>query len=302
DAKVREEFVDEMLNKEPNIQKHQDEVARLKNLIEEHKRKSLLPESKDLTLQTYLRSKQAAENALVEARKRMTPEVTDKARIARSAEVANSVRQLQAQLEMHKANEQEQSKQEADLGVAITTMTKNSLQWDVNQDELTVLEGLTKYITDQEAQLRIELNDEAKKNAADVIEDTAIIRANEETRLILMTSAAAAGALLLVVLAFAFWEFRARRVGAADDVSHGLGMKLMGTLPDSSARAYGARTNGGGASGHSLLAEAVDATRTILLRAARTEGLRVVMVTSAHTGGGKTALSTPPAASLGQGR
>src|SRR5262249_33084095 len=127
-----------------------------------------------------------------------------------------------------------------------------------------------------------------------------VIGAKEEAGLIRMTSAAAAGALLLVVLAFAFWEFRARRVGAADDVSHGLGMKLMGTLPDSSARAYGARTNGGGASRHSLLAEAGGATRTLLLRAARTEGLRVVMVTSAHSGEGKTSLSTHLAASLAQ--
>jgi capsular exopolysaccharide synthesis family protein len=115
-----------------------------------------------------------------------------------------------------------------------------------------------------------------------------------------MTVAASVGSLILVVLAFGFWEFRARRVGAADDVSHGLGLNLMGTLPDSSARAYGARASGGDASGHSLLAEAVDATRTILLRAARTEGLRVVMVTSAHSGEGKTSLSTHLAASLAQ--
>src|SRR5439155_15631893 len=52
--------------------------------------------------------------------------------------------------------------------------------------------------------------------------------------------------------------------------------------------------------GQSILAEAVDATRTMLLRAARTEGLRVVMVTSAHSGEGKTSLSTHLAASLAQ--
>jgi len=74
----------------------------------------------------------------------------------------------------------------------------------------------------------------------------------------------------------------------------------MGTLPDSSARAYGARANGNGDDGHSLLAEAVDATRTILLRSARADGLRVVMVTSAHSGEGKTSLSTHLAASLAQ--
>jgi polysaccharide biosynthesis transport protein len=46
------------------------------------------------------------------------------------------------------------------------------------------------------------------------------------------------------------------------------------------------------------LNEAIDAVRTLLLHAARSEGLRVVMVTSADSGEGKTTLASQLAASL----
>jgi polysaccharide biosynthesis transport protein len=49
---------------------------------------------------------------------------------------------------------------------------------------------------------------------------------------------------------------------------------------------------------HSILTESVDATRTMLLHAARTEGVRTVMVTSAVAGEGKTSLSCHLATSL----
>jgi capsular exopolysaccharide synthesis family protein len=295
DAKVPQELVDEMLRNEPTVQKLQQDVAELNSTIEKHKARSLIAPEKDTALLGYQSKLKRDQKALDDERHRLRPQVTEKARIARSAELTKDIGQLKSQLAIHEANEKELSDQVDRLTNSVQQLAKDGLRLDVNQDELTVLEGLTKFITDQEAQLRIEIN-EAPKESADVIEDTLILRANEETRLILMTIAASVGTLALVVLAFAFWEFRARRVGAADDVSHGLGMNLMGTLPDARARSYGATSHGD--AGHSLLAEAVDATRTILLRAARTDGLRVVMVTSAHSGEGKTSLSTHLAASL----
>src|SRR4029077_17101810 len=73
-----------------------------------------------------------------------------------------------------------------------------------------------------------------------------------------------------------------------------LGLTLIGTIP---APAAGRRVRPGG---HDLLTEAVDTTRTMLLQAGRAGPLRVVMVTSAHSGEGKTTLSTQLAASLAQ--
>jgi capsular exopolysaccharide synthesis family protein len=295
---VPQGLVEEILSKEPTVQKQQQEVTRLNTLIEQHKAKSVRPQANDRDLLNYQSKLKTEEKALFDERHRLTPQATEKARIERSAELAKNISQLKRQLLIHEENDKRLTAQVEGLTNELQKAANAGLQLDVNQDELIVLEGLTKYITDQEAQVRIELNDEYKKTLADVIEETAIVPANERSRLILMTIAASAGTFFLVILSFAFWEFRARRIGAADDVSHGLGMNLMGTLPDARAKAYGSGTNGD--AGHSLLAEAVDATRTILLRAARTDGFRVVMVTSAHSGEGKTSLSTHLAASLAQ--
>src|SRR5262249_19988477 len=43
---------------------------------------------------------------------------------------------------------------------------------------------------------------------------------------------------------------------------------------------------------HNLIAESVDAFRTVLLHAARTESIRLIMVTSAMPGEGKTSLAS----------
>jgi polysaccharide biosynthesis transport protein len=49
---------------------------------------------------------------------------------------------------------------------------------------------------------------------------------------------------------------------------------------------------------HNVLLESIDATRTMLVHAARTESYRVVMITSAVSGEGKTSLSSHLATSL----
>jgi capsular exopolysaccharide synthesis family protein len=76
-------------------------------------------------------------------------------------------------------------------------------------------------------------------------------------------------------------------------------MNLVGVIPDMAQR-YPRRRGKDQDEADSLLSEAVDATRTMLLRAAKEESLQVVMITSAQSGEGKTLLSTHLAASIAQ--
>src|SRR5207253_4533778 len=76
---------------------------------------------------------------------------------------------------------------------------------------------------------------------------------------------------------------------------------LIGTLPALPANVRVASTgqfNGNALRVQSALSEAVDALRAQLLWAADRDGLRVVMITSANSGEGKTSLATQLAASL----
>jgi polysaccharide biosynthesis transport protein len=105
----------------------------------------------------------------------------------------------------------------------------------------------------------------------------------------------------LVLFGVAFIEFRTRRISMTDEVSRGLGLSVVGALPAVVARTRKAATRDGGArelAQQAQLQEAIDGVRTMLLHAARSEELRVIMVTSACGGEGKTSVASQLAASL----
>jgi polysaccharide biosynthesis transport protein len=122
------------------------------------------------------------------------------------------------------------------------------------------------------------------------------------------TFMAGLGGLGFVMLGISWWEFRARRIGTVDEVIQGLGLKLVGAIPDLSQRWFARRRRPDERAQH-LFVESIDTTRTMLLEGARVdsahrgeEGVtpQVVMVTSAQAGEGKTSLATHLAASLAQ--
>jgi capsular exopolysaccharide synthesis family protein len=124
--------------------------------------------------------------------------------------------------------------------------------------------------------------------------------ARDTSKQMKMAGLAGIGMIGLCLFGVSWWEFRARRISAADEVVQSLRMSLVGTLP---ALPQNARQPVPGNSAADLawqgrLNEAVDSIRTLLLHAARTESLQVVMVTSALQGEGKTSLASQLAASL----
>jgi polysaccharide biosynthesis transport protein len=115
-----------------------------------------------------------------------------------------------------------------------------------------------------------------------------------------IASAGGLGIFMMALFGVAFFEFRSRKICVADEVTHGLGLKVLGTIPAMPARGKKARANDATAQAQWLgqLQESVDAIRTVLLHQARSESLHVIMVTSANSGEGKTTLATQLAASL----
>jgi capsular exopolysaccharide synthesis family protein len=107
----------------------------------------------------------------------------------------------------------------------------------------------------------------------------------------------------LTVLGIAFAEYRTRRVYTPEDVTRGLGIPMVGALPAIPLNALQALPAADGAymTTQAPLLESVDALRTVMLRAAKTDGVRVVMVTSAGGGEGKSSLAAHLAASLARG-
>lgn len=125
--------------------------------------------------------------------------------------------------------------------------------------------------------------------------------AKDMSRQVKLAGVAGFGLAGLMLFGVAWLEFRSRRITAADEVVRGLHMNLVGTLPPMPPVARGPVTNGTMNKDlywQSQLTESVDSIRTMLLHAARTESLHVVMVTSALEGEGKTSVASQLAASL----
>ncbi len=165
------------------------------------------------------------------------------------------------------------------------------------QIEITQLERAVQSIAEKMERLKEEHEADPRVR---LFEPAGIVEMKDDLKQVKMAGAGAAGGFLLALLAVAFWEFRCQRISSVDQVVRGLEMTVMGTLPPLGSRARRLGNRGGRPDvlGHTLLTESIDATRTMLLHAARVRSLHVVMVTSASSGEGKTSVSCHLAASL----
>ena len=115
------------------------------------------------------------------------------------------------------------------------------------------------------------------------------------------SSAQVFGALVALAagcLGVGWWEFRRRRVRSPEEVSTGLGIRVVGAVPASAdVEAIINAPPEEELDGH-LVLESVDAIRTLVLNSARQDATRVLMVTSAEGGEGKTTLACHLASSL----
>jgi capsular exopolysaccharide synthesis family protein len=168
------------------------------------------------------------------------------------------------------------------------------LEW--LQDEILNLDTFNKEVTRQMTALQVEI--QAPPRVTE-LEEAIVAPAQTESSRMRMAGGAGAGAFLAALFGVAFLEFRRRRVNDADEVVQALRMRLVGQLPLVPRRALlGRSTSARNLEWQNRLTESVDAIRTTLLNAARLEGLRRVMVTSAVGGEGKTLLSCHLAVSL----
>jgi capsular exopolysaccharide synthesis family protein len=114
-------------------------------------------------------------------------------------------------------------------------------------------------------------------------------------------SLAGLAAFALLALGVSFLEMRSGKVTDPRRVLGDLHVRVLGSLPAlPKGMGYGQVRSGSARDLYwrSVLTESVDATRTLVVHAAREEALRVILVTSALGGEGKTMLAVHLAASL----
>ncbi|MAG92825.1 MAG: hypothetical protein CMJ48_03650 [Planctomycetaceae bacterium] len=183
-----------------------------------------------------------------------------------------------------------------------TTLTKNNifnaelnrLDQDIAQDG-----ALIDAIATQIEQIEVEIENSPKR-IMEFRKADAPQRRDQKKKI---TGAAAAGfgVFGLFVAAIVFLEYRSHRISRLEEVVDGLGMRIVGnipTMPRASSRRPTGDNRGKTAFWNSVLSESIDSARTVLLRDAKVDSLKAVMICSAVGGEGKSTLSCHLATSL----
>jgi succinoglycan biosynthesis transport protein ExoP len=155
--------------------------------------------------------------------------------------------------------------------------------------EETVLNELNVQLAKEQFELRA-------AQRINVIQEAELQRKDMKKQVI-ATVVAPVGVLFLVCMGLAWTEHRQRRVLTAGEVARGLGIRIVGAVPDMPdlERRLVSPEGEVELEGHPVM-ESIDAIRTLLLRDG--EAARAVLVTSATSGEGKTTLAAHLAGSL----
>jgi capsular exopolysaccharide synthesis family protein len=169
-----------------------------------------------------------------------------------------------------------------------------SLKDEISQSELSVQD-----LAREEQKLKVEVQAPPRVH---LLEDAVTSLRNAERRRYMGMGIGGVAALALSLFGVVFFDLRGRRVSTQDDIIHGLGMQIVGSvpyiLPPNSRRKGRQASSPAHLAGERVFAESIDTTRTVLLHAAKQHSLQVVMITSALGGEGKTSLSCHLAASM----
>jgi capsular exopolysaccharide synthesis family protein len=215
-----------------------------------------------------------------------------------SREHQATVKQLESAIplleERHKKLRADVSRLTTEVGnisVALPAPELVRLREDINQE--------TVFVNNLTQQLNV-LEVEVQAGSRVTLYQEAGLQKVDTKRRVMAAALSPIVALIGVCLAVGWFECRARKIQSADEVTTGLGMRVVGAVPAVPGPALGRLVTTSDAQDEyeSSLLESIDAIRTMLLRDASVEATRVLMVTSAVAGEGKTTLATNLATSL----
>ena len=180
-------------------------------------------------------------------------------------------------------------------GKAIKENSKTGLILESQQIDMKQAADLLTRVNDTIGRLTVE--QDAPPRVTE-LEKAAITKVDVERRKLLFTTGSAIGAFALAAFLVGLIELRVRRLDGPDALPRALGMRVVGTVPGV-PRSVTRRPHAS-AAGHwqALLSESVDNTRTMLLHGAGLSSVRVILVTSAVSGEGKTSLASHLAMSM----
>jgi polysaccharide biosynthesis transport protein len=174
----------------------------------------------------------------------------------------------------------------------------SSVQLDMMKTDVENYETVRKNIAQRRETLEVETS--STPRVQELQKAQVPLTYDNRSAIIALTILAGMLGLALPLGGIVFWDVRKHRINSSADVAKGLGLPVMGSVPMIPGRAI-KRLNSPNKKNQQWnirLAESIDGIAAKLLRNAAMEQHRVVLITSAVSGEGKTTLATQVAMSL----
>lgn len=290
EIEVPESRLEEQLAQDGEIQRIHGRVAQVEDLIRQTERRVSNPQH-PVILQHRSELKRL-QNDLELRRSELRPEIEGQIRkwvVQKSEEGASQIRrqvEILTQQEEQLREELEGQKLAAKR-LGITSFELEALKKDARQ-----IEDVATRIGEEIRRLEVELQSPPRITLHRKAE---VPHEPDRKRKYQMVGLSGFGVFGLILGGIVLLEYRSRRISSVDEVIDGLNFRILGSLPLMPRWATG---TGGGKSRtnrraiwKSIWTESVDSTRTVLLRDAGIESRKIVMVSSAMGGEGKSTLS-----------
>jgi len=295
--KANDAEIEAELLRDPLIAKHMNNISKYKADITKSSRTSRNPRL-DPSISLIWSEIRAEELALRQRRKQIRPLVESQIMSEANPQGTGKSNALGDQVAMLEKLESQYEHELRSIKEETRQFNGKSFDFGLLQAEVELDEKAAKEVGDEMRHVELELNQAPPR--IKTFEKAKVPRAKDQDKKFRISLLAGGGAFLLMIIAITLREYQAQRVGFAEDVARTTGMTVMGTLPVLRRR----RANGRQVQGmedprrKDLLVESIDTTRLMLIRATQPHSLRVVMITSAASGEGKSSLSSHLAVSL----
>ena len=297
-ARVPVAVIEEELQKDPIITEHEERIGLLKQEVMKNSRAVRKPGT-DPSLEATWSKIRTEELALKQRRKKLRALLEAQLRDGPVRGETGSLRSLGDQVAMLEQLESQYKGELQSVKEETREFNNKSFDFGLLQAEVELDEKAAREVGDEIRHVELELNQAPPR--IKTFEKAKVPHAKDQDKKLKMAGLVGGGVFLLIVLAMTFLEYRTHRVGFIDDVVLTTGMPVVGTLPILTRWGAGRLANGQGSSlqrRNDLLVESIDTTRLMLIRATQPESLRVLMITSATSGEGKTSLASHLAVSL----
>ncbi|MGO9114476.1 MAG: polysaccharide biosynthesis tyrosine autokinase [Thermoguttaceae bacterium] len=298
DIEIPETEVVMLLNNNPMYRDLQGRLALLEGIDRIHMY-SAAPGTKEPA--AYGRTKADLEATRAQLQK-LKQDSSDMVRDAKRIALTQEIQRLKSEGEIAEQQLRAFEKEVEKKGQEADSVGKSSIAIQMQRADIENIERLLHGAAEERERLRVELR---SRNRVEVLGDPnapAAVPENETGARLRWTFVLAGSllAMLMPAVGIAVWDLRKERINSAHDVSKRLNIPVMGAVPLIPAKVM--RRLGDSTKRSQIwkmrFTESVDGVAARLLRKAECDQTRVVLVTSAMSGEGKTTLATQLAMSL----